>query len=246
MHKFFTEQVYFEAGTGEATIVGDDVKHIWKVLRLKEKDKVLVNDLNGVDYSGEIMSVSKEEVKIKLNEIITASSESPLEIIIFQGIPKGQKMDLISQKLSELGVTKIVQLRMERTIPENENENKKLERYRRIILEACKQSKRSRITTITPPMVLDEASKLIGDLDLLIVPYENEADRGLKSMAEKIMSAKKIGILVGPEGGISEEEIKKLEDMGGEIITLGPRILRTETCALTVVSILQYIAGDMG
>ncbi|MFB0918138.1 MAG: RsmE family RNA methyltransferase [Clostridiaceae bacterium] len=246
MHKFFTEQVTFKDGKGTAVIVGDDVKHIWKVLRLKEKDSVLINDLNGQDYSGEILSVSKEEVRVKLNSMITDTSESPLEITVFQGIPKGQKMDLISQKLSELGVSKIVQVRMERTIPENENENKKLDRYRRIILEGCKQSKRSRITSVTPPMDLNEASKLINELDLLIVPYENEENRGIKSIEGKISEAKKIGILVGPEGGISEDEIKILEDFGGEVITLGPRILRTETCAITVVSILQYIAGDMG
>ena len=242
MHKFFTENIDGDI----AVITGDDVKHIWKVLRLKVSDRVLINDLKGTDYLGELIKIDKAAVLVKLAPETAGSSESPLAVTVFQGIPKGQKMDYICQKLSELGVRQILPVRMERTIPENDNEAKKLDRWKRIILEACKQSKRSRITEITPPVDLTEAIEAARDLDLLIVPYEAAEGGGLKELEAKIKSSASIGILVGPEGGITPGEIDRLSRAGAQIITLGPRILRTETCALCVVSILQYLAGDMG
>lgn len=241
MHKFFTQDITEMT----ARITGDDVKHAWKVLRLKEGDRVLVNDLDGQDYQGEIRSINKTEVVVSLDEKIAQTNESPLELTIFQGLPKGQKMELVCQKLTELGAVRLVPLITQRVIPEVRSEYKKLDRLRRITLEAGKQSMRSRIMKVAEPIELTELEQEMLGLDLILVPYENQEGTGLAGCEDEIRASRRIGIVVGPEGGFESSEIQWLQENGARIITLGPRILRTETCALSVVSILQYIAGDM-
>lgn len=242
MHKFFTEDVH----GSQARITGDDVKHAWKVLRLKAGDVVLINDLKGQDYKGRIRSVDKTEVLVDILERLEGGNESPLEIKVYQGLPKGQKLDLVTQKLSELGVRSLTPVITRRVVPEVKSDTRKLERFRRISLEAGKQAGRSLIMEVHEPAVLMEIGSELAALDLLIVPYEEKEGAGIRSIEEQILSARRIGIVVGPEGGFEAEEIGWLEEQGARVVTLGPRILRTETCALTVVSILQYIAGDMG
>lgn len=242
MHKFFTENVY----GSEARITGEDVKHAWKVLRLKVGDEVLINDLKGHDFQGRIQSVDKMQVLVEGLNRLEGSNESPLEIHVYQGLPKGQKLDLVTQKLSELGVRSLTPVITRRVIPEVKGEVRKLERFRRISLESGKQAGRSLIMKVHEPAELRDLEKELAVLDLLIVPYEGKKGFGIRAIEEKILGAHSIGIVVGPEGGFEGEEIQWLEEQGARIVTLGPRILRTETCALTVVSILQYLAGDMG
>lgn len=241
MHKFFTEDIESEL----ARITGPDVKHAWKVLRLKAGDDVLVNDLAGTDYLGRIRHVNKEEVLVDLISKSDKSNESPLQITVFQGLPKGQKMDLIVQKLSELGVVRLVPMLTHRVVPEVRNSYRKLDRLRRISLEAGKQARRSRLLEVAEPLALGDLSDELKNLDLVIVPYEEMSGAGIKSIESSILAATQIGLVVGPEGGFEDCEIEWLMEQGAKIVTLGPRILRTETCALSVVSILQYLAGDM-
>lgn len=241
MHKFFTEDIESEL----ARITGPDVKHAWKVLRLKAGDDVLVNDLAGTDYLGRIRHVNKEEVLVDLISKSDKSNESPLQITVFQGLPKGQKMDLIVQKLSELGVVRLVPMLTHRVVPEVRNSYRKLDRLRRISLEAGKQARRSRLLEVAEPLALGDLSDELKNLDLVIVPYEEMSGAGIKSIESSILAATQIGLVVGPEGGFEDSEIEWLMEQGAKIVTLGPRILRTETCALSVVSILQYLAGDM-
>ncbi len=242
MHKFFTEDVRSE----EARITGEDVKHAWKVLRLSAGDVVEVNDLKGNDFIGVIREINKNEVLIQLKERAESSNESPLKLFIYQGLPKGQKMDLVCQKLCELGASELIPTVTARVVPELKNEYKKLDRLRRISLEAGKQAKRSMIMNVREPEELKELESELKNLDLLIVPYEEASGQGLYGLREEIGQAVRVGIMVGPEGGFEAEEIQWLTELGARVVTLGPRILRTETCALSVVSILQYIAGDMG
>lgn len=241
MHKFFTEDI----NNVNARITGPDVKHAWKVLRLKAGDDVLVNDLKGVDYFGRISHVNKEEVLVELTSKSDQSNESPIKITVFQGLPKGQKMDLIVQKLSELGAVRLVPMLTHRVVPEVRNSYKKLDRLRKISLEAGKQARRTCLLEVAEPIAIGDLSDEFKSLDLVIVPYEEMSGAGIRSIQPEVMAATKIGVVVGPEGGFEESEIQWLKDQGANIITLGPRILRTETCALSVVSILQYIAGDM-
>lgn len=242
MHKFFTKEVDGQ----RALIHGDDVKHAWKVLRMKEGDQVLVNDLAGQDYLGQVRHINKEEVVITLIEKKEAENESPLDITVFQGLPKGQKMDLICQKLTELGCNKLVPLNTERVIPALKNEFKKLDRLRRISLEAAKQSKRSRLMEISEVLEFSDLLARVSEFDLVLLPYEEDQGRGLKDYEDLVLKSTSIAMVVGPEGGFEEHEVQSLERAGAKVISLGPRILRTETCALSLTSMLGYVAGDMG
>lgn len=241
MHKFFTQAI----ASDEAVITGEDVRHAWKVLRLKIGDRVLVNDLAGQDYLGEISLIDKSQVTVRLLETSSVSNESPLAITIYQGLPKGQKMDLIAQKLTELGAHRLVPVITRRVVPEVRNEYRKLDRLRRIVLEASKQARRSRIMEVAEPKELGDLTDELGGLDLVLVPYEEMTGQGIATLESRIRACATIGVIIGPEGGFDAEEIAMLRSRGAHIITLGPRILRTETCALTVTSILQYLAGDL-
>jgi len=242
MHKFFTEEI----DENVAVITGDDHKHLFKVLRLKIGDEVLVNDLKGIDFLGKIISVDKESTIVELKRRILENNESELSITLYQGLPKAGKMDLIVQKNTELGVTRIVPVITERVIVKNSSEYKKMDRLRRIVFEASKQSKRSMIPSIMEPIEFKEALSLMLAHDVLIVPYENAENYGLLKLKEEIPFIKSCGILIGPEGGFSNEEIEELEKNGAKIVTLGKRILRTETAGFAAVTMLQLLYGDMG
>lgn len=247
MHKFFVEKNNI---TGDkAYIEGDDVKHIYKVLRLHEGEKVNINNCEGEEFSGIIEKIDKKEVIVSLTEKLDLNNESPVEIYLFQGLPKSSKMDLIVQKATELGVREITPIITGRVIVKNEiGEFKKLDRWVRIALEACKQSKRSIIPKINGPLEFEHLLMKLKELDLILVPYENQEGYGIKTVVKDINqnSINKIGIIIGPEGGFEEEEINILKELGAHIITLGPRILRTETAGFVCTSLIMYELGDLG
>lgn len=163
-------------------------------------------------------------------------------------MPKSTKMDLIAQKNTELGIMSITPIITERVVVKNDSEFKKVDRWNRIALEACKQSKRSLIPTINTPIEFKELLIKIKDMDLIVVPYENKEGYGIKKLINDIRNTevKNIAIIIGPEGGFEEEEILKLEEIGAHIVTLGPRILRTETAGFVALSLLMYELGDLG
>ncbi len=242
MHKFFTDEITDSI----AIISGDDHKHLSRVLRLKEDDEVIINDLNGVDYLGRIELIDKQSSRIELREKIASTNESNLEITLYQGLPKAGKMDLIVQKATELGVLRMVPVITERVVVKNSSEFKKLDRLRRITLEAAKQSKRSRIPVIEMPMTFQEMLQDMKRNQVLIVPYENAENYGFISLKNELAELTSCGILIGPEGGFSEEEITLLKEKGAKIVTLGKRILRTETAGFTAIAMAQMLYGDMG
>lgn len=246
MHKFFTPSEYVFGNY--AKIIGDDVKHIYKVLRLSEGEEVVLNDCNGTEYLAKINEVTKSEVILDIVKKLDLNNESNIEIVLFQGMPKAQKMDLIVQKGTELGITKFIPLITDRVDVKLKGDFKKLDRLNRIALEACKQSKRSIIPRVLEPIKINDLIKEIKEFDLLIVPYENKEDFGIKSLMKDLdkNSIKRIGIVVGPEGGFEEAEIEKLKTEGAYIITLGKRILRTETAGFVATSLIQYELGDLG
>lgn len=245
MHKFFTpKELFYE---NEARILGEDVKHIYRVLRLEEGEKVVINNLQGEEFLGKIAEITKTEVKIVIDEKLEVNNESPLEVYLFQGLPKAAKMDLIVQKGTELGFKEITPIITERVDVKLKGEFKKLDRLERIALEASKQSKRTFIPKINSPISFKELEEELKLMDLVVVPYENAENFGVKALVRSIdKSVKKIGIIIGPEGGFEEEEIEKLKDNGAYIVTLGPRILRTETAGFVCGSLLQYELGDLG
>lgn len=248
MHKFFVSQQNIAGDI--ATIDGDDVKHIYKVLRLKEHEKISINNCNGREFVGEIQSISKTQVKVKILEEIQINNESPVEVCLFQGLPKSSKMDFIVQKCTELGIARITPLITERVIVKNEiGEFKKVDRWQKIALEASKQSKRTIIPKIDTPIDFQKLKEIIKSMDLVIVPYENEKSTGIKKAIKEIgekEKVKKVGIIIGPEGGFEEEEIKELDSLNAKIVTLGPRIMRTETAGMVSLSLIMYELGDLG
>ena len=251
MHKFFTAKDLIQED--KARILGDDVKHIYKVLRLSEGEKVTLNDCAGSEYLAKISLISKQEVELEILEKLDINNESAINITLFQGLPKAQKMDLIVQKGTELGIMEFVPIITDRVDVKLKGEFKKLDRLNRIALEAAKQSKRSIIPKVLDPISFNEVLERIEELDLVLVPYENAENFGVKSLMKKIneenidlSKIKNIGIFIGPEGGIEEEEIIKLKEKGAYIITLGNRILRTETAGFVAASLIQYELSDLG
>lgn len=246
MHKFFLalEDISLE----EALIRGEDVKHIYKVLRLDIGEKIIINNGNGCEYLGEISSIDKTLVKVKLLEKLDINNESPIEIYLFQGLPKATKMDLIVQKNTELGIKEITPILTSRVDVKLKGEFKKIDRLQRIALEASKQSKRTLIPKIREPIALDEVIDRVSNFDLVIVPYEDETEVTIRQMVMSLdkNNIKTVAIIIGPEGGFEKEEIKILKEVGAKIVTLGPRILRTETAGFTATTLVQYELGDLG
>lgn len=247
MHKFFISKDNIH---GDSCIIeGEDVKHIYKVLRLDSGDKVNINNGEGTEYLGEIEEVNKKEVKVKLIEKVELNNESNLKVHLYQGMPKSAKMDLIVQKCTELGIFEITPIITERVVVKSElSEFKKVDRWNRIALEACKQSKRSLIPVINTPIEFEELQEALKKYDLIVVPYENQKGEGIKYVVNEVKNKeiKDVAIIIGPEGGFEESEIQSFKDLGAYIVTLGPRILRTETAGFTALSLLMYELGDLG
>ncbi|HEY8803667.1 MAG TPA: 16S rRNA (uracil(1498)-N(3))-methyltransferase [Clostridium sp.] len=247
MHKFFVPKSSIDGNN--AIIDGEDVKHIYRVLRLQVGDKVSINNSEGKEYVGEITFIDKKVVNVNLLEENSINNESPIEVYLFQGMPKSTKMDLIVQKNTELGVKAITPIITERVVVKTDlKEFKKVDRWNRIALEACKQSKRSLVPQINIPIEFDNLLQELKYMDLVVVPYENEEGYGIKKLVENIekIHIYKVAIVIGPEGGFEESEILKLKEIGANIITLGPRILRTETAGFTCLSLIMYELGDLG
>lgn len=247
MHKFFVSENCIDGDL--VNIQGDDVKHIYKVLRLKTGDKVNINNCKGEEFLAQIKDVNKTNVLCEIIKKTDINNESPLKIHLYQGLPKATKMDLIIQKATELGVMGITPIITQRVIIKNElKEFKKIDRWNKIALEACKQSKRTIIPRVNEPVEFGVFLEKADFYDLIVVPYENKADFGIKAMIEKLKdkNIKNVAIVIGPEGGFEGEEIEQLSSLGSEIVTLGPRILRTETAGFVCASLLLYELGDIG
>lgn len=246
MHRFFVESKNIDEKN--IKIEQEDVKHIKSVLRLDVGDEIEVSNKLGTDYKCKISELSKETVMCEILESSMSRGESDIDIVLFQGLPKSTKMELIVQKSTELGVKKIVPLVTARCITkinDRKKEDKKIERWSKIAEEAAKQSKRGVIPQISNVMSFKEALDYLKDEDTIIVPYESEENLGIKKVLKECTS-KKINVIIGPEGGFDDSEIQELKSMDAHIVTLGPRILRTETAGFTTSALILYELGDLG
>lgn len=247
MHKFFVPEN--NINEKNVIITGDDVKHIYKVLRLKPGDKININNCRGKEFFAEIKSIDKTQIFCEIIEHISIDNESNININLYQGLPKASKMELIIQKATELGVMSITPVITDRVVVKGEHsESKKVERWSKIALEACKQSKRTIIPKVNNIINFNDFLSEVRKFDLIVVPYENEENHGVRNMILNLQGKhiNTIAIMVGPEGGFEEEEIEKLKGIGAYIVTLGPRILRTETAGFVCASLLMYELGDIG
>lgn len=248
MPKFFVKQNQIK--DNEITIIGTDVNHIVHVLRLKINDEIKIcNEENSENYMAKIAKIDKEKVICNIVEKIASNTEANVNITIFQGLPKVDKMELIIQKCTELGVKEITPVEMKRCVVklDEKNENKKIERWQKIAEVAAKQSGRDNICKINKVINIKNICNICQNYDIVLVPYENEKDFSLKDAIKKLpKNISKIGIVIGPEGGFEEEEIEALRQNNCRIITLGKRILRTETVAMAMSSIILYELSDFG
>lgn len=243
MPKFFVKNEQVE--NNKITIIGTDVNHIKNVLRMNILDKIEVcNQENQENYLCEISELEDEKICCNIIKKIENSTEPEIKVTIFQGLPKSDKMELIIQKSVELGVYDITPIEMSRCVVKltEKDKNKKLERWQKISEVAAKQSQRDIIPKINPIIALKNICDIIDEYDSVILAYENEKDYTIKEELKKIKSqnATKIGIIIGPEGGLSEKEVEMLKEAGAKVVTLGNRILRTETVALNVLSNIIY------
>ena len=245
MPKFFVTSNEIE--NDKIKIKGTDVNHIKNVLRAKIEEKIdICNTDEMKDYECKIEELTNDCVTCKIISEKQNASESNVEITIFQGLPKADKMELIIQKSVELGVNKIVPVDMKRCVVKlkDKDQIKKVERWQKISEVASKQCGRGIIPKIGQVMKIKEILNSIEEYDAVLVAYEKEENNYLKIELDKLKNVekdkKKIAIVIGPEGGLEEGEVKQLQENGAKVITLGKRILRTETVALNMISILMY------
>lgn len=261
MHRFYVD------GCSEADkqirITGDDVNHILNVLRLGTGDEITISDGSSRDYICTITEIASDGSSIiaDIVDILDNNAELPADIYLFQGVPKGDKMELIIQKCVELGVHAIVPVMMDRTIVKLDNSKadkkieKRLARYNSISEAASKQSRRGIVPKVMDYMSMKDAISFAeSQMDTVLFPYEcaegmEESRAIISDIKNKVMESSvsatgdklSIGIFIGPEGGFSESEAKALDEIGAITISLGHRILRTETAGLAIMSILSFV-----
>lgn len=261
MPKFFVKENQIRDNS--VIVIGEDVNHIINVLRMKKGDEIQIcNQDTGENYLTKIYESTRNEVKCEIIEKLESTAESNVNITLFQGIPKFEKMELIIQKNTEVGIKKIVPVIMERTIVKLDEKviSKKIERWQKIAEIAAKQSMRDTIPHIDNVIKTKEIGDYITNYDLIIVAYENEQKNTLKNVLKQIKEEKakknqtnnynnseinyNIAIVIGPEGGISDKEIEILEKCNAKFVTLGKRILRTETAGLITAGNIIYELED--
>lgn len=242
MPRFFVEKEQISGGY--INITGDDVKHIKRVLRLREGEAIEVCDGCGEDLECKIESLSDDVVKAAIIKRYPNTAEAPIELCVYQGMPKNDKMDYIVQKCVELGVCRIIPVITKRAVSIPRDAEKKTARWQRIADEAAKQCGRGVLPTVESTVSFADAIKALSDADALsIMPYECEKEGSLSKLL-KSTDKKKINVFIGPEGGFDESEVLKAKSVGVHTVTLGPRILRTETAPLAVCSAIMYELGD--
>ncbi len=243
MPKFFVPTNQIEKD--KIVIQNDDVNHIKNVLRAKVDDKIDICDYNtSKNYVCKIEEIEDKVIRCKIIEEIDSNVESEVKVSIFQGIPKADKMELVIQKSVELGAHDITPIEMKRCVVKlkEKDKTKKIQRWQKISEVAAKQSGRDIIPRINNIININKLCESLEKYDLVLVAYENEKFNTLKNELIKIKNNKKvkIAIIIGPEGGIDKSEIEQLEKYNAKIVTLGNRILRTETVALSMLSIIMY------
>lgn len=241
MHHFFVNPK--AVGEKIITITGTDVNHIKNVLRMKDGEEILISDGRGHDFFCEIKSLTEQEIVAEIKDKIFEGTELSCEFYLFQGLPKSDKMEMIIQKAVELGVTEVIPVQTKRAVVklDAKKEEKKLERWRAISESAAKQSRRGIIPRVNHVMTFLEALKYSEKFDINMIPYENFKDMTeTKKVLNQIIPNMKVGIFIGPEGGFEKSEIELALQWGVNRITLGRRILRTETAGMAILSVLMF------
>lgn len=239
MYQFFVEDE--QIGEDSVRIIGSDVNHMKNVLRMKPGERVRISNQKGKDYLCSVETLADDAVILHIEETDIGSTELPAKIYLFQGIPKGERMETVIEKAVELGVHEIIPVAMKYCVVklDAKKAEKKVARWQEIARSAAKQSKRSIIPVIHPLMSFAEAADYASQCDVRLVPYENEEGMAATRRAlAGLTGAKSISVFIGPEGGFAGEEIDALRE-GPHVISLGQRILRTDTASIAMLSMLM-------
>ncbi len=245
MFQFFVEP--YQVGEKTIRITGPDVNHIKNVLRMDVGTPIRISNKEDVDYICRISSLSEDEIIADIEARDENGTELTSEVVLFQALPKGDKMEIVIQKNVELGVKKIVPVRTKRCIVklDERKASAKVARWQKISEAAAKQSKRMIVPEVTAVMDFTEAVKMAASLDHFIFPYENEEGiEKTRRVVDNIKPGESVGIFIGPEGGYEESEVKAAGDAGARIVSLGKRILRTETAGMALMAVLMYILEE--
>lgn len=241
MNHFFVEE--WQVQGSDIYLEGSDVNHIRNVLRMKIGEEIMISNGTDKHFICSITELSEKKVTARIVDVDSESSELPVKLTLFQGLPKADKMELIIQKAVELGAYEIVPVAMKRSVVklDAKKEKNKLIRWNAISESAAKQSKRMIIPEVKPVMTFQEAVAYAEGLDYNVIPYEfAKGMEASKKIVKKIANYKHVGIFIGPEGGFDEREISLATEKNMQIISLGRRILRTETAGLAVLSIIMF------
>ncbi len=242
MHSFYIEP---PAG-GMAALPAEEARHAARVLRLKPGDGICAMDGAGNRWRGEIAEIGADRVLVRLMEPLP-DGEPPVKITVYQGLPKADKLDFIVQKLTELGAAALTPVKMERCVVRLDAKDgaKRRERLEKIAREAAKQCCRALPPRIDAPLAWPEALKAMAAHELLLVPWEEARGERLKDAHARHNGVRDIGIVIGPEGGMTAAEVDAMTAAGACAVTLGPRILRTETAAVVAAALAMQLWGDL-
>uniref|UniRef100_UPI0040579E44 16S rRNA (uracil(1498)-N(3))-methyltransferase n=1 Tax=Acetatifactor sp. TaxID=1872090 RepID=UPI0040579E44 len=244
MYQFFVEPHQINIDDKCVTITGNDVNHIKNVLRMKIGEEIAIsNGVDGKEYRCAITSLEEDCVLCELRFIKEDAVELPSKVYLFQGLPKADKMELIIQKAVELGVYQVIPVAAKRCVVklDDKKAKSKITRWQGIAEAAAKQSKRGIIPQVTDVMSFKNAVKLASEMDVRLIPYElAEGMTKTKEIIESLKPGQSIAIFIGPEGGFEDTEVQAALLAGIEPVTLGRRILRTETAGFTVLSWIMY------
>ena len=241
MQMFYVEPEQIQGD--RVTISGPDVNHIRTVLRMRPGEEVAVSDQRSFHACCRIETLQADQVVLTAKEAL-ADTELPAEVILYQGLPKGDKMEWIIQKNTELGVARIVPVAMERSVVKLDGKKAaaRLERWQAVAESAGKQSGRTRVPQVEAVMSYAEMLEAAGECDLLLLPYESASGiEETRRLLHQAAAGMRIGILVGPEGGFAPAEVDKAQAAGFQVMTLGRRILRTETAGMAMMAALMLM-----
>ena len=243
MQRFFVEPHQIDEGTHQIHILGSDVNHISNVLRMKQGEELWISDGGKKEYRCTIEEFSPDEVLLHIIYAQEPDYELQSRIYLFQGLPKADKMELIIQKAVELGAYEVIPVETKRCVVKLDGKKaaKKVERWKQIAESAAKQSKRMLIPNVHEVVTFKEALKYAESMDVRLIPYElAKGMQETKEILADIQPGQSIGIFIGPEGGFEEKEVETAISEGAKPITLGKRILRTETAGLAILSVLMF------
>jgi 16S rRNA (uracil1498-N3)-methyltransferase len=227
----------------DSVLLNESASHyLSKVLRMQEGRELIVFNGQGGEYFAQIKELGKKQVSVQINQFVEANRQSSLELHLAIGISRGERMDWVLQKATELGVTQIIPLITERTEVKikGEKQDKKMQHWQQIIISACEQCQRNLLPILQEPQTIDNWLKTVSTDYRFVLHHRND-----QSLSES-SAPKSVTLLIGPEGGLSEEEIILAENEKFQSLRLGPRVLRTETAPVAAISLVQYLWGDLG